>query len=71
MPAAWAHVAAAINIKARIARLSIDFPTKKPPEKGAEERDSEPILGSGAAPALAYAVSWIVTFFVIGWLTRH
>lgn len=51
--------------------MIIDLPTKKPPEKGAEERASEPILGSGAAPALAYAASWIITFLVIGWITHR
>jgi hypothetical protein len=42
-------------------------PMKKPAEEG---RVDEPIFGSGAAPALAYAASWIISLFVLHWLTH-
>jgi hypothetical protein len=44
---------------------------KKPPEKGAKKKASEPIFGSGAPQAIAYALSWIVTFILIALLTRR
>jgi hypothetical protein len=49
----------------------MDAPKKNPPLGRVEKMDREPVLGSGAAPALAYAASWIVAFIVIGWLTHR
>jgi hypothetical protein len=43
---------------------------KSPPLGRVEKMDKEPFFGSGAAPALAYAVAWIISLMVVFWLNH-
>lgn len=52
---------------------AIDNPKEKPALNGRVERmDSrpEPLLGTGAPGAIAYAISWFVSLFLVYWLTH-
>jgi hypothetical protein len=47
--------------------------SKKNPPLGRVEkmdRPHEPVFGSGAGPALAYAASWLISLFLVFWLTH-